>query len=88
MKFKVDYNESDLGAYDTDTAEVTVNLTNIEEVCDDYNADFYTMLMHVINHEVLHHVLYIEHGKQTTYDLDNLTHGNQVDSNIWEYWLA
>jgi len=87
-KFKVDYGENDLGSYDMDKAEISVNLTNIKKACDDYYADFYTMLLHVINHEFLHHVLHIEHGKHTTTDFDNLTHDKQTDKNIWEYWLA
>ena len=88
MKFKVDYNERDLGSYNIDNGDVSVNLINIEVLCDDYHADFYAMLLHVINHEVLHHVLYVEHGIQATHDLDNLCHDNQTNDNIWEYWLA
>ena len=80
--------EYDLGGYYFNESEIRLNLKQISDCCNDYNTDFYTLLLHVINHEFLHHVLFVEHGVETTKNLDNLTHYNQTDDNIWEYWLA
>jgi len=80
--------ESDLGGCYLDEHQIKINLSRINCSIDDYDTDFYTLLMHVINHEFLHYLIYITEDKSASTDLDNLTHGKQRDDNIWEYWLA
>lgn len=89
MKFIVDYNEDDLGVYDYADKTIRINLNNIRMSCDEYKSDFYTLLMHVINHEFLHYLIHITDGSRRTSNcLDNLTHNNQTNDSAWGYWLT
>lgn len=87
-KFSIDYDEGDFGAYHWNKYEVTINPTNIKNDFDTYETDFYTLLLHVINHEFLHHIIYVEHGKHVSLALDSITHGKQRNEKIWDYWLS
>lgn len=88
MKFRVNYKECDLGTYDFNAHMVIINMKMIKACCDKFNSDFYTLLLHVINHEMLHYVLHVDHDRIVSRDLDNLTHNKQNDNNIWEYWIS
>jgi predicted SprT family Zn-dependent metalloprotease len=88
LRLMVDYSENDLASYYFNILEIRLNLKIIKESCDEYNSDFYTLLLHVINHEVLHHVLHVEQGAGVSTALDNLTHYKQNDENVWEYWIS
>lgn len=88
MKLIFDYNEMDLGVYNFITHTIKINPKVILKSYLKYETDFFTLLMHVINHEFLHHILLIEHGEQLSSRLDNLTYKKQKNENIWNYWLS
>lgn len=88
INISFDYTDRDLGSYYYTTILITVNPSNINREHDDYNTDFYTLLMHVVNHEFLHFLLHFEHDIDTSDKLDNITHNNQCNDNIWGYWLS
>ena len=88
IPLKFNYDDDDLGYYHFDTGEITINPKLIKQCCSEYNTDFYTLLIHVINHEYLHWILLIEHNYTTCVDLDNLVHNKQTDKKNWDYWLS
>ena len=82
------YNDDDLGEYYFDEQKITINPKVIQDSCSEYDSDFYTLLLHVINHEYLHHVIFLEQGLDACRDLDTLTNYRQTEKKNWDYWLS
>ena len=83
----IDYHDDSDGCYYCDTQLIIINPTICLNASKIYGIELIEYIARVINHEFLHHILHIDHGREATRGLDIII-GYSSDMEKWkEVWM-